>query len=314
MRTLVNNENIYLSNGHHILTDAYEVGELRTDRVSAIRAEGFSVKGNQLMGRFDGVRTFVDFLSEKGGKFGSRRPMSDDSSHDKSRSSDWTKYKTYEECIKTVKEQPERFRNFQEADIRLTEYESNGNDVDFGTTGDFVDIGRVMEGEPECFGTMRNGNVIKRFANIVVNGNHAHWINCSWIDAKAQRTARLVDFLEASNVRVRVTILYTNDNSHLELVIKQYNDRLDINDICVALSPDFFRRFEFYWSEHSRTHDSCYGRAETIHMGMVREDDVDLNVLVGSDGHANVERDFDNLEKQIEENGVNEPRDYNVVI
>lgn len=312
MKTLVNYDN--LMSTKHLKTDTYEVGELKTDRVSQVRAKGFSVKGGQLMGRFDGVRTFTDFLSEKGGKFGSRKPESDDSSHDKNRGSDWTKYKTYEECIKTVKNEPERFRNFQEADIRLTEWESNGSDVDFATTGDFIDVGRVMEGEPECFGTMRNGNVIKRFANIVINGNHAHWVKGSWIDQKAQRTARLIDFLEASNVRVRVTIVYTNDNSHLELVVKQYNDRLDINDICVALSPDFFRRFEFYWSEHSKTHDSCYGRAENICLSMVREDDVDLNILVGSNGHREAKDDFNELEKQIEANGVNEPRDYVVLI
>lgn len=313
MKSLVNKETL-LANAQHLITDTYEIGELKNTCVNDIRAKGFSVKSGQLMGRFDGVRTFVDFLSDKGGKFGSRKPASDDSSHDKSRSSDWTKYKTYEECVKTVKENPEAFRNFKEADIRLTEWESNGSDVDFDTTGDFIDVGRVMEGEPECFGTMRNGNVIKRFANITINGNHAHWVKGSWIDQKAQRTARLVDFLEASNVRVRVTIVYTNDNSHLELVIKQYNDRLDINDICVALSPDFFRRFEFYWSEHSSTHDSFYGRAESIRQSMVKEDDVDLNILVGSEGHSEPNREFDELEKKIEENGVNEPRDYDVLI
>lgn len=312
MKSIVNDETM-CKNSQRIVSDNYEIGELHRNKVREIKERGFYVQTGELCGRFNGVRTFIDFLEEKGDKFGGRKPEKDDSSHETSRSSTWVKYKTYEACTDIVKNKPEEFRNFKEADIRLTEYASSGNDVDYGVIGDYLDMGRVMTGEPECFGTMRNGNVIKRFANIVVNGNHAAHVKQDWIDKKAQRIARVVDFLEASNVRVKLTILFTNDNSHLELIVKQYNDRLDLNDVCVALSPDFFRRYEFYWSEHSATHDSCYGRAERLRLNSVREDDVDLNILVGSCGSASVNDEFDKLEKNIEENGVETPKDYDIL-
>ena len=312
MKTLVEHGTVV--NGHHIVKDDYEVGELSRNKIVELRKLGYNVQQGQLCGRFNGVRTFVDFLTENGGKFGSRTPEKDDSSHEISRGDDWVKYRTFEKCVEAVRSNPEDFRDFKEADIKLTEYESNGNDVDYNTVGDFIDIGRVMSGEPECFGTMRNGNVIKRFANITVNGNHAHWVSRRWIDKKAQRIARLVDFLEASNVRVKLTVLFTNNNSHLELIVKQYNDRLDINDVCISISPDFFRRFEFYWSEHSKCHELSYGRAESISLDQVREEDVDLNLLVGSEGHASVDDKFDRLEKIIAEEGLETPKEHAVLV
>ena len=313
MKSVISDETM-CKNAKRITNDNYEIGELHRNKVREIKERGFNVQTGELCGRFNGVRTFIDFLEEKGGKFGGRKPTKDDSSHETGRGSGWTKYRSFEQCTQVVKETPEKFRNFKEADIKLTEYASSGNDVDYGVVGDYIDMGRVMSGEPESFGTMRNGNVVKRFANIVVNGNHASWVKSDWIDRKAQRIARVIDFLEASNVRVKLTIVYSNDNSHLELVVKQYNDRLDVNDVCVALSPDFFRRYEFYWSEHSATHDSCYGRAERLTMRSVREEDVDLNILVGSCGDADVNAKFDELEKMIEENGVEIAKDYEVLV
>ena len=308
MKSLVNYDNMQKSK--HIATDTYEVGELKAEAQQKLFDKGWALRSNQLCGRFDGIRTFVDFLEANGGKFGSRVPnRREDSSHGE-RFGSWVKYKTYEECVEAVRKTPETFRHFTEADIRINEYASNGNDVSFDVTGDYLDVGRVMSGEPECFGTMRNGLATNRFANIVVNGNHAGRVNRSWIEKKAERVTRLVDFLEVSNVRVKLTMVFSNDNSHLELIVKQYNDRLDLNDVSVALSADFFRRFEFYFSEHSAQHEMCYGRANNLKLEATTEDGVDLNILVNSDdikyAQPEIDGQFDAFEKEISEKGIDQ--------
>ena len=314
MKTIVTSDN--LAEERHVVTEGYEIGELTAKAVKKLGEERYlTLRAKELAGRFNGVRTFIDYISENEGKFGGRIPNRDyDSSHEV-RGSSWTKFKTFEDCSNAIKKEPEQFRHFTEADIRLNEYASLGNDADYDVTGDFLDVGRVMAGEPECFGTMRNGSLTKRFANVVINGNHAHWIDQSFIDKKAQRVARLVDVLEVNNVRTKVTIVWSNKDSHLEIVVKQYDDRLDLNDVCVALSPDFFRRYEFWFSEHSATHESSYGRAEPLSLDMVKDEDVNVNILVNSNGHRNVDEGFDEVEKRISETdwNINTSNEYVVL-
>ena len=316
MKTIVEYANL-VNNKKHLKSDGYELGELSKQAWNELSKNGWRLQSGQLCGRFDGVQTFIDFLNENGSKFGSREPESDDSSHSKERRSSWVKYATYEQAYEAVTNNPETFRHFTEADIRIKEWASNGNDVDYDLTGDFVDVVRALAGEPECFGTMHNGLMTKRFANIVVNGNHACRVDQSWIDKKAQRVTRLVDFLETNNVRCKLTIVFSNSDSHLELVVKQYNDRLDLNDVSVALSADFFRRFEFYFSEHSKTHTSSYGRAEGLNLTSIKDEDADVDILVNSNDinycESSIDEDFERVEKKIETNGVERGDEYAIL-
>lgn len=316
MKTIVDDKNI-IDNKKHIIGEGYEIGELSDPAFTRlVMHDGWKLQGGELCGRFDGIDTFVSFLEANGGKFGSRKPKPTDSSHT-TRFGSWVKFPTYEEASDAIKTEPETFRHFDEAQIRIREWSSNGNDVDYDLTGDFIDVGRALSGEPECFGTMHNGLVTKRFANIVVNGNHACRVDQSWIDRKAQRVTRLVDFLEMNNVRVKLTVVFSNDNSHLEIVVKQYNDRLDLNDVSVALSADFFRRFEFYFSEHSKRHSATYGRAEDLCLRAIKDDDADLNILVNSNDRmfceSSIDEDFERVEKMIETEGVKRGDDYAIL-
>ena len=316
MKTIVDGKNI-IDNKKHIIGDGYEIGELSEPAIERLVIhDGWKLCDGELCGRFDGIDTFVSFLETNGGKFGSRKPKTTDSSHEP-RFGSWVKFPTYEEASNAIKAEPETFRHFDEAQIRIREWSSNGNDVDYDLTGDFIDVGRALSGEPECFGTMHNGLVTKRFANIVVNGNHACRVDQSWIDRKAQRVTRLVDFLEMNNVRVKMTVVFSNDNSHLEIVVKQYNDLLDLNDVSVALSADFFRRFEFYFSEHSKRHSATYGRAEDLCLRAIKDDDADLNILVNSNDRmfceSSIDGEFERVETKIENEGVKRGDDYAIL-
>lgn len=316
MKSIAQYEN--LETKKHLIGDGYEVGELTNVASYQLLQKGWSLLDGELCGRFNGVRTFVDFLQTNHKKFGTRKPKDDDSSRRVEYGDRWVKFSTYDECLNEIRNKPETFRHFTEADIRIREWEANGNDADFDVTGDFIDIGRALSGEPECFGTMRNGIQTKRFANIVVNGNHACRVDQDWIDHKAERVTRLVDFFEANNVRVNLTIVFSNNNSHLEIVVKQYNDVLDINDVAIALSADFFRRFEFHFSEHSKRHTSNYGRAENLHLQNIKDDDVDLNILVNSDDRmhptlCDIDKAFDYVEQRISTEGVKHGDEYAIL-
>lgn len=318
MKTIVEYANL-LHNKQHIVGEGYEVGELTVDASAKLaRNNGWKLQSEQLCGRFNGVQTFIDFLQTNGSKFGSRKPkLAEDSSHSTERRSDWVKHKTYADAYNAITKKPETFRHFTEADIRIKEWTSNGNDIDYSIAGDFVDVGRALTGEPECFGTMHNGLITKRFANIVVNGNHACRVDQSWIDKKAQRVTRLVDFLETNNVRCKITIVFSNNNSHLELVVKQYNDRLDLNDVSVALSADFFRRFEFYFSEHSKRHTFSYGRAEDLTLNAIKDDDADVDILINSNdrrfGVGAIDSEFERVENKMATDGVERGDEYAIL-
>lgn len=308
MYTLLKDE--YLKPEHRLQGSGYRVG------VANRSVENMPVhpKENTLLGRFEGLHTFMDFIEKNDAKFGNRKAKSSDDSQELQRSRKWVKYPTYEEAVDKMKHHPEIFRNYTEADVKLKDYEApSGFDTDFDLTGDFVDIGRVVEGQPEVWGTMRNGSITSKFANIIVAGMCWHGIDQKDINERSSRIMRLVDMLEANNVRCSVTVLYTNDNWHCELVVKQYNELLDIDDIAVATSADFFRRLQFRFAEHSATLRGGYGQPNPLHARQLKDEDTDLTIVVSNKYNDSVPyweeekrwtKQFEDLEKHLLENGI----------
>lgn len=295
----------------------YLLGELDISKISKEDKDKYSYEklaDKQLMGRFYGLNNFIYFMDENYTKeFGGRMPKHNDDSRRRDTDKDWVKYSTFKECRTAMITTPEAFRNFKEADIALTEYDSLGNDIEYAVCGDFLDIGRVMTGEPESFGSMKNGRITSKFANIILNGQHRWSTTASYINQKAQRMARLVDWLEHNNIRCNITIMWSNNNSHLELVVKRPQDILNINDICVGLSADFFRRYTFAWSEHSATLEGSYGTAESYYLEDLIDERANINLLMNNHTQLNVDKEFDELEKMIIEHDMSEQFKYSVV-
>lgn len=285
--------------------DGWAVGELKGSRMGDYKWLG-ELRKNTLCGRFDGLRTYIDVVDKKNRTFGWHTEY--DSSKDR-RDDDWTRFPSYETAIKAFRETPEVFRSFTESDIKLKDWETAGNDVEYGTTGDFLDIGRVMSGEPEAFGVMRDGNIINRFCSIIVNACLTWNVTKDEAEEKAKRIARLVDMLEHNHVRCQVVAIWSDNVSHVEVTVKKYGDILDLDDLSVVFSADLLRRTGFRFKERSKTCEGGYGHVSLWGenaLKMFKDETADHVITIdgfngGNKSIRSTNEAFDRLEKQIAE-------------
>lgn len=285
----------------------YDIG------VAAEGAFAGDIKTSEMVCRFNGILQTISFI-ENTKHFGNRKPNKNDSSFERRDSEDWTQYPTYDESVEQMRRHPESFRQFTESDMRLHDQESVGNMVEFDTQGDYIDIGKVMTGEPESFGVMCGGKIENRFCSIVVNGNARCDVSKKAISRKASRILRLIDMLELNGVRCELGLTFTTHQVHCEIVVKQYNDPLDINDIAIGLSPDFFRWVVFRLTEHSKLKGDGYGQPIRSDLSDWQDEDADNTILVNALDYdastSDIDDAFDGVEKRIKDDNFASGKNY----
>lgn len=250
-----------------IIGSGYVIGNLNTKR------KGY------LCGRFEGVNKALEYITKNEGKFGNLTRYTRSSKS--TRNSDWTKFSDYDASVKALRHHPEVFRDFDTRDVKILDHDNSGNDVEYGVTGDYLDIGAYMTGEPEVFGSLVNGKASNRFVKILVNGGLQHKTTEAQIHKRGRGIATLVDSLEAQNIRVEVTVIYHTETSHLEIVVKKYDEQLNIDEVCSAVSAEMFRRIYFLWSEHSASHLVTYGRERSI-VDEIKTDTGETTIVIDS--------------------------------
>lgn len=156
---------------------------------------------------------------------------------------------------------PEEIRAFSQKDERITHIEAVGNDVLFNVTGDYLDIDKYLEGVPEVFGNAVMGNPKSVFATINVLHSAVYYTHADYMLEKAKRILRLVDWLENQGIRSQVVLTQDSNVCYTSIIVKQFQDPFDLNQLAVALHPDFFRRTQFLLYEQSATWESGYGSA-----------------------------------------------------
>lgn len=256
----------------------------------------------ELCGRFEGVDIFLNALTEtslKTGKYG-------DSSQNVGKD-DFYFFETYDEAMDTFKNNPSKVAGFMQKDEKILGGDSAGMSVEYDITGDFIDMGRYVEGTPETFGSMYNGNPRSKRVNILIPAMISCGVDHELINKRSERIKRLMDWLEASEVRCAVTVIYTNDNSHCEIVVKKFDEAFNINDIAIATHSDFFRRCQFKFRENSPTLDWGYGNSkqfwrETSLEDIIKQDyNNEFNVVIGSHlrHKKQIDKDMDDLENRL---------------
>lgn len=215
--------------------------------------------------------------------------------------------------------EPWRIRQFSQKDDKIRAEDNPGNDVFFDVTGDYLDVGRYLEGEPENFGNSIMGNPNRVFADIMVNISAAKWTTAEYIIHKQKRILRLVDWLETYGIRTRVRASLTTDVASLLITIKEHHDPFDLNHLAVAMHPDFMRRTCLLIMEQSRRWEFGYGDAvkfDDIALSSRYSDPEDgYSIYVGGympyapkdtqQGYTfenditKLDRDFDEIEKSI---------------
>lgn len=209
-----------------------------------------------LLGNFDSLAEYFTLIK---GPFNSTDGLRYDSSSDKHRGSDWVVYETYDEALNVMTTKPQELVKFKSNELELNDGEESGREVNFDVTGDFLDVGRYLDGVPEVFGYNHDGKHRGKRVKILMSGNAACTTDARALVERSKRLSRLVDWLEYQGVRVGLNVIFSNDNAHSEIKIKDFQDPLSISDVAISTHGDFFRRFDFRFKEHSQTIDGGYG-------------------------------------------------------
>lgn len=183
------------------------------------------------------------------------------SSQDETNGADWVTYDTYDEALHALVNKPTEVVSFDKNDITIQDYNESGNAVEYDVTGDFLDVGRYLDGVPETFGSTKMGNYRGVRVKMFVSGSFSASTDKAIIDERSKRICRLVDWLENQGIRVGINTVYSNDNGHIDIKVKDFGEPLNIYDVGVSSNSDFFRRAIFRLKEESPTISYGYGNS-----------------------------------------------------
>nr|DAH82352.1 MAG TPA: hypothetical protein [Caudoviricetes sp.] len=274
------------------------------------------LENKELCGKFEGVDIFLNALTDtslKTGKYGnSSRKMGKNG---------FNLFETYAEAMDTFKNNPSKVANFIEKDDKILGGDSAGMGVEYDVTGDFIDMGRYVEGIPETFGNMYNGNPRSKRVNILIPAMVSWGVDHELINKRSERVKRLVDWLETNQVRCAVTIVFTNDNWHCEIVVKKFDEVFNINDIAIATHSEFFRRCQFKFGENSPVLADGYGSSICFWHNTRLEDIVkqeynnEFNVVIGGKliYVDQIDNNMNELEKELKKRIFEDQNEENFI-
>jgi hypothetical protein len=275
-------------------SDMYMVGELIEQHPYLTY-----LRPGVIVGLFEGVDTLLDYVGQYM-KTAKQRKSSIRTGDD-----DFNAFRTYKEAFDILRNKPQEVTKFDPAEIRVRDISESGLEIDYDVVGDYIDMGRHMEGLPESWGSMRNGNARNRRVNIMVNLSNGGSMGEKEINHRSERILRLVDALEMGGVRTEVVAIESTECSHLEIKIKRHDETLNISDMAVVTHSEFLRRISFRITEYSKTFSDGYGSSivfsdavspETIEQGSNSEMDIFIDSNIR--GYA-LDNLFDGLERLI---------------
>jgi hypothetical protein len=215
-------------------------------------------------------------------------------------------FDSYEQAQDVYLNRPWEVVKFQEIDHTLVSPENEGGDVYFDVTGDYLDVGRFLDGEPEHFGNAYLGNPRGLFITIYASTLSVWHISEQALQRKQQRITALIDWLESQQIRTRLVAINDNSCGDFEVVLKEFHESLNLNPIAVTFHPDYLRRIVFRAMEHSSTWSGGYGSS----VSNIKVEDGGLSIMIPSNQGEIKEIDtyFDKLitsiAKKIEENDI----------
>jgi len=280
----------------NIITDAdfsnhYVVGK-------AAKATKLLKKGERIS-IFDGVNTALNYVKEY-----LPTPGANDSSDNRGEGR-FNAFNSFNEAMDTFLNNPTSLVKYERGEMNPTDFHEQGNDIEYDVTGDYIDVGRVLEGVPEHFGQLHNGNPRNRRVRLIVNVGHLHYVNAPDILHRSERIIRLVDMLESAHIRTEIIGVYSSDNSHTEITVKRFDESLVIEDVAVVTHPEFPRRIMFRISEYSDTLSYGYGQSTHLNNGVdyfksMFNDELTVYIEGNIEG-KDIDKKFDQLEKDLEE-------------
>lgn len=237
----------------------YNFGTIEPKETSAYNTNSYIpdyLKLNTLCINFNNLGEVFSLTRELGKPTGKYN-----SSQDNVREGKWTKFSDYDTAYETLKNKPQEVVSFNASEVAINDIQESGNDVFYDVVGDYLDVGRYLDGVPEAFGNMYMGNYrgvrVKIFCDVSAPAS----VSSDIIDHRSKRLCRLVDWLETQGIRVSLNCIYSSDNGHFDIKVKDYSEPLNIYDVGVSSNVDFFRRLVFRLIETSKTISYGYGSA-----------------------------------------------------
>lgn len=234
-------------------------------------------------------------------------PQKSQSSDARGRDGGFYTFGSLAEATDVFRNHPERIRKFIMNDVKLVAPNSPGKEIEYDVTGDFIDMDRFMEGVPEVFGNVTMGNPRNVFCTINLLDVFVSYTDPAYVLAKLSRVVRLVDWLENQGVRCQIVTAADSEIMFMSAIVKRFAEPVDLNEICVALHPDWLRRIKFLLMEQSNTWSYGYGRADTYDNNMLKyESRPEDGIYVYVGGYFPpttefMEQQFDQIEKDIAE-------------
>lgn len=274
--------------------DGYTISELAVDRHPHLRY----LKRTALVTHFDGLGYYLDYLP----KFAPR------AARDKQSIDPAAGFATYDytQALEIFTNTPSKVRQFTEKDTRLEGGDVNGFVPEYDVTGDTLDVGRYLDGEPEVFSSLVNGNPRAKRVHLFMALNQWAGTTPDYILERSKRVVRLVDWLESQSVRVQITGVQSNECYHMEVDVKQYHEPLDLNSVAVMGHSDFLRRLGFRMVEQSQTYSSGYGSSVafrdviSVNPGLITPEDAsEVALMVGNHWDRQIDEEFDQLEATL---------------
>ena len=215
-------------------------------------------------------------------------------------------FNSLNEALDVFENNPKSIRQFKAEELQLKSDESIGREITFDVTGDYLDIGRFLEDQPECFGVNYQGNPTGLHVTLYADAAAVAHVDKAAISYKQGRMLRLVDWMEQQGVRCRITVVESTEIGHAEIVVKDYGDAINLNDIAITMHPDFLRRVMFLFDEQSKLWNSWYGMAThwsgTMRNRYVADPEDGLTVFISSQSTSNIpqiDKQFDRLRDKI---------------
>lgn len=221
------------------------------------------------------------------------KPAREESSNERGTRDGFYTFSSLQEAVDTYSTNPQSIRTFTEEAIKLTAEESIGKEVRFDVNGDYIDIGRFLDGEPECFGIAHQGNPTGLYTTLIMNLSAVAHVSAEAMNHRQARILRLVDWMESQGVRCQIRGFISTACSHMDIRVKNFDEAVDMNALAVVSHGDFLRRINFVVDENSDTWTWGYGSPRVFSSYMTRHYKADpadgLTVFVGDQSHSNLE-------------------------
>lgn len=156
-------------------------------------------------------------------------------------------------------------------------------------TGDFIDVGRLLGGEPECCGQEQDGlGLGSRVASIRLNACVSAAVSTDAITARGLTVLVAADLLESCGIRCEILVSQATYNAgrlvETNVTVKNAGEPVDIDRLAFAIAhPSFFRRFGFAFCE-ANGHSPSNCRVSSMSDYEKREGTVEVDAVCTGDG------------------------------